>query len=84
VHSYEWTSPRKMLFYHMDQSDDAQRRPFQAVIKGEVRARVNGRVLGPKLVKQVEAMEQDEPFTLPPEARSAVGLWRDPAQYKSN
>jgi hypothetical protein len=36
VHGYEWTSRRKMLF-HMDQSDDAQRRLFQAVVQGEVR-----------------------------------------------
>jgi hypothetical protein len=58
-HSYEWTSTRKTLFYHMDQSNDAQRRLFDAVIQDEVQARVNGRVLGPKLLKQVETMEQD-------------------------
>jgi hypothetical protein len=71
-HSYEWTSPRKTLFYHMDQSDGAQRRLYLAVIQGEVRARLNGRVLGPKLLKQVEAMEQDEPFTLPPDLELSV------------
>jgi hypothetical protein len=68
----EWTSPRKMLFYHMDQEGMAQRRLFQAVIQGEVRARLNGRVLGPKLLKQVEAMKQDTPFTLPPELELSV------------
>jgi hypothetical protein len=32
-----------------------------------VRARIDGRVLGPELLKQVEAMEHDDPFTLPPD-----------------
>ena len=75
VHSYEWTSPRRMIDHHVDQSDGiqtAQRRLFQAVIQGEVRARLNGRVLGPKLLKQVGAMERDEPFTLPPDLELSV------------
>jgi len=48
MHGYEWTSPRKTVFYHMDRSDSAARkRLFLAVTKGEVRARLtNGRVLG--------------------------------------
>jgi hypothetical protein len=61
-----------MLFYHMDQSDDAQERLYLAVIKGEVRARHNGRLLGPKLLKRVEELEQDEPFTLPPDLELSV------------
>jgi hypothetical protein len=69
---YEWTSPRKMLFYHLEQSDDAQRRLYLAVIKGEVRARHKGRVLGPRLLKRVEKLNPDFPFALPPDLQLSV------------
>jgi len=52
----EWTSPRKMMDYLMDQSDGieaCQKRLYLAVIKGEVRARLKGRVLGPEWLKQI-------------------------------
>jgi hypothetical protein len=45
----EWTSPRKMLDYYMDQSDGieaCEKRLYLAAIKGEVRARLKDRVLG--------------------------------------
>jgi hypothetical protein len=45
----EWTSPRKMMDYYMDQSDGieaCQKRLYLAVIKGDVRARLKGLVLG--------------------------------------
>jgi hypothetical protein len=66
----EWTSPRKMMDYYMDQSDGieaCQKRLYLAVIKGEVRARLKGRVLGPEWLKQIEALKFDDPFTLPPD-----------------
>ena len=45
----EWTSPRKMLDYYMDQSDGietCEKRLYLAAIKDEVRARLKDRVLG--------------------------------------
>ncbi len=66
----EWTSPRKVMDYYMDQSDGieaTQKRLYLAVIKGEVRARLKGMVLGPEWLKQIAAMTYDDnPFTLPP------------------
>ena len=55
----EWTSPRKMMDYYMDQSDvieACEKRLYLAVINGEVRARLKGRVLGPEWLKQIAAM----------------------------
>ena len=66
----EWTSPRKMMDYYMDQSDGieaCEKRLYLAVIKGEVRARLKDRVLGPEWLKQIAAMKYDDPFTLPPD-----------------
>ena len=48
----EWTSPGKMMDYYMDQSDGieaCQKRLYLAVIKGDVRARLKGRILGPEM-----------------------------------
>ena len=50
----EWTSPRKMMDYYMDQSDGieaCEKRLYLAVINGEVRARLMGRMLGPEWLK---------------------------------
>ena len=69
----EWTSPRKMMDYYMDQSDGieaCQKRLYLAVIKGEVRARLKGRVLGPEWLKQIAAMKYDD--TLYIAARSRI------------
>jgi hypothetical protein len=63
----EWTSPRKMMDCYMDQSDvieACEKRLYLAVINGEVRARLKGRVLGPEWLKQIAAMKYDDPFTL--------------------
>ena len=72
----EWTSPRKVMDYYMDQSDGieaCQKRLYLAVIKGEVRARLKGRVLGPEWLKQIAAMKfDDNPFTLPPDLELSV------------
>ena len=72
----EWTSPRKMMDYYMDQSDGieaCQKRLYLAVIKGEVRARLNCIVLGPEWLKQIGAMTYDDnPFTLPPNLELSV------------
>ena len=78
----EWTSPRKMMDYYMDQADGieaCQKRLYLAVIKVEVRARLKGRVLGPEWLKQIAAMKYDHPFTLPPDLELSVAdakrLW---------
>ena len=72
----EWTSPRKMMDYYMDQSDGieaCQKRLYLAVIKGEVRARLKGRVLGPEWLKQIASLTYDDnPFTLPPDLELSV------------
>jgi hypothetical protein len=71
----EWTSPRKMMDYYMDQSDGmetTQKRLYLAVIKGEVRARLKGRVLGPEWLKQIGALKYAHPFTLPPDLELSV------------
>ena len=71
----EWTSPRKMMDHYMDQSDGfeaTQKRLYLAVLKGEVRARLNNRVLGPEWLKQIAAMKYDDPFTLPPDLELSV------------
>jgi hypothetical protein len=72
----ECTSPRKMMDYYMDQSDGIEackKRLYLAVIKGEVRARLKGRVLGPEWLKQIAAMKYDEdPLTLPPDLELSV------------
>ena len=62
----EWTSPRKMMDYYMDQSDGieaCQKRLYLAVMKDEVRVRLKGLVLGPEWLKQIAAMTYDDnPF----------------------
>jgi hypothetical protein len=71
----EWLSPRKMMDYFMDQSDGIEatrKRLYLAVIKGEVRARFKGRVLGPAWLKQIEALKDDEAFELPPDLELSV------------
>ena len=48
------------------------KRLYLAVIKGEVRARLKGRVLGTEWLKQIEALKYDDPFTLPPDLELSV------------
>jgi hypothetical protein len=64
-----------MMDYYMDQSDGieaCEKRLYLAVIKGELRARLNGRVLGPEWLKRIAAMKYDDPFTLPPDLELSV------------
>ena len=59
----------------MDQSDGigaTQKRLYLAVVKGEVRARLKGRVLGPEWLKQIAALKYDDPFTLPSDLELSV------------
>jgi hypothetical protein len=49
-----------------------EKRLHLAVINGEVRARLKGRVLGPEWLKQIAAMKYDDPFTLPPDLELSV------------
>jgi hypothetical protein len=52
----EWTSPRKMMDYYIDQSDGieaCEKLLYLAVMKGELRARLNCRVLGPRVAEAI-------------------------------
>jgi hypothetical protein len=72
---YEWIGPRKMVDYYVDIGqgyDRAEKQLYLAVIKGDVRAKLNGRELGPEWLKQVSLMKYERPFTLPPDLRLSV------------
>jgi hypothetical protein len=72
---YEWIIPRKMLDYYVNQADgieEAQKQLYLAVITGEVRAKLNDRILGPEWLKQVSLLKQEHPFTLPPDLLLSV------------
>jgi hypothetical protein len=80
----EWVSPRKMMDYFMDDSggvEATRKKLYLAVIKGEVRARSKGRVLGPQWLRQLEVMTFDDadPFALTPDLELSVedarALW---------
>jgi hypothetical protein len=67
----EWLSPRKLREYYVDHNfrsiKEAQKQLYLAVIRGEVRARLKGRPLGPEWLKQISKMTfiEGEPFALP-------------------
>ncbi len=73
----EWLPPRKirnLVDYAFGDAWQAEKALYLAVIKGEVRARLNGRVLGPEWLKQVEKLVHDpnDPFALPPDLELSV------------
>ena len=73
----EWLSPRGLLDYYFDQAVDiqeAEKELYLAVVSGEVRARLKGRVLGPEWLKQVAKLKVEEgnPFALPPDIELSV------------
>jgi hypothetical protein len=74
---YEWVRPSKMREFHVDplfgDVHEAERQLYLAVIRGDVRARLNGRVLGPEWLKQVGSMKDPSgPFVLPPDLELSV------------
>jgi hypothetical protein len=69
----KWLSPRKVLDYHVvrrfEDVAEAERQLYLAVVRGDVRVRLNGKVLGPEWLKQLCRMKISgtSPFALPPE-----------------
>ena len=74
----EWLSPRKLREYYVDSATNdiqtSEKELYVAVITGDVRARLKGRVLGPEWLKQVAKLKTDEtnPFALPPDLELSV------------
>jgi hypothetical protein len=74
----EWLSPRKMREYYLDWAvsdlDTAEKQLYLAVIKGEIRARLNGRLLGPEWLTQIEKMKfhDGDSFAQPPDIELSV------------
>ena len=69
----DWIRPLKMIedvasgFKNMDETEEEV---YLAVIRGDLRARLNGKILGPEWLKQIEKLENEEPFELPPGSSS--------------
>ena len=67
----KWLSPQKMLDYHIVRRfgdvAEAERQLYLAVVRGDVRARLNGKILGPEWLKQLCRMKISEAssFALP-------------------
>jgi hypothetical protein len=74
----EWASPRKLrewLECRLSTNwQRAQRELHRAVVTGKVRARLNGRLLGPEWLKQIDRMIFDDtnPVQLPPDIELSV------------
>jgi hypothetical protein len=73
----DWLRPSKLREYHLDQYFDdveaAEIELYLAVIHGDVRARLNGLVLGPEWLKQVASMKDPAgPLVLPPDLELSV------------
>jgi hypothetical protein len=75
---YRWVSPTKLRQYHMDHivkdAEEAEKQLYFAVIGGEVRARSQGKLFGPKLLQQMARMKfhDDNLFALPPDIQLSV------------
>ena len=67
----KWLSPQKMLDYHIVRHfgdvAEAERQLYLAVVRGDVRARLNGKILGSEWLKQLCRMKISEAssFALP-------------------
>lgn len=68
----EWMLQRKLREHYVqsafgDDIEQAQKKLYLAVMRGEVRARLKGRVLGPEWLKQISKMTffEGESFALP-------------------
>jgi hypothetical protein len=75
---YRWLSPRKLrencVDYGICDVEEAEKQLYFAVISGEVRARSQGKLFGPKLLQQMARMKfhDDNPFALPPDIELSV------------
>jgi hypothetical protein len=74
----KWLRPLKVREYYLDTHFDsistANKWLYLAVIRGVVRARSKGLVLGPEWVKQLSKMpyDHDNPFALPPDIELSI------------
>jgi hypothetical protein len=74
----EWLRPLKIIEYYLDWLDPdlagTTKELYLAVLNGDVRARLNGRVLGPEWLKLVGKLKNDPayPFELPPDLELSV------------
>ena len=89
----KWLSPRKVLDYHVvrrfEDVAEAERQLYLAVVRGDVRVRLNGKVLGPEWIKT--ALSDENLRRLPVRAAAryrigcggrAAGLRGDPTPKK--
>ena len=73
-----WLRPLKIIEYYLDWMDpdlaETTKELYLAVINGEVRARLNGHILGPEWFKRVSKLKNDPayPFELPPDLELSV------------
>lgn len=71
----DWIRPLKMIedvASSFKNIDEAEKAVYLAVIRGDLRARLNGKILGPEWLKQIEKLENEEPFELPPDLELSV------------
>ena len=74
----QWLRPIKIIEYYLDWLDpdlaETTKELYLAVINGEVRARLNGHILGPEWFKRVSKLKNDPayPFELPPDLELSV------------
>ena len=79
-----WLSARMLIEYYLDSAEpriaEPEKELYEAVIRGEVRARANGIVYGPEWLKQIDKLivNKDNPFALPPD----IGLSLEDAKRK--
>jgi hypothetical protein len=74
----DWLRPSKLREYYIDYCFDslkeAERQLYLAVVRGDVKARLKGRELGPEWLKQISKMKFDDSndFALPPDIELSV------------
>jgi hypothetical protein len=74
----KWLSPQKMLDYQVvrrfGEVAEAERQLYLAVVRGDVRARLNGKILGPEWLKQLCRMKISDAaaFVSPPDIELAA------------
>ena len=85
----KWLSPQKMLDYHIVRRfgdvAEAERQLYLAVVRGDVRARLNGKILGPEWLKQLCRMKISEAssFALPRDIELAARTHRGFSQSRA-
>jgi hypothetical protein len=74
----KWLRPLKVREYYLDSHFGSIRAAdkwlYLAVVRGVVRARSKGLVLGPEWIKQLSKMtyDEDNPFALPPDIELSI------------